>query len=82
MYAVLVVIKILISFRTLFLLVVIEVNLSGLSKMLDYKTSQDGLLQLEGDVLDSVVQKHNILEVYDVDKTPLGRSVDTFIITG
>jgi len=50
--------------------------------MLDYKTSQDGLLQLEGDVLDSVVQKHNILEVYDVDKTPLGRSVDTFIITG
>lgn len=51
----------------------IEVNLSGLSKMLDYKTSQDGLLQLEGDVLDSVVQKHNILEVYDVDKTPLGR---------
>ncbi|XP_066248238.1 death-associated protein kinase related-like isoform X1 [Euwallacea similis] len=41
--------------------------------MLDYKTSNDGLLQLERDVLDSVVQKSNIQEVYEVDKTPLGR---------
>ncbi|KAL1501903.1 hypothetical protein ABEB36_007137 [Hypothenemus hampei] len=41
--------------------------------MLDYNTSHDGLLQLERDVLDSVVQKTSILEFYQVDKTPLGR---------
>uniref|UniRef100_A0AAR5QD56 non-specific serine/threonine protein kinase n=1 Tax=Dendroctonus ponderosae TaxID=77166 RepID=A0AAR5QD56_DENPD len=41
--------------------------------MLDYPTSQDGLLQLEGSVLEGVIQKANILEVYEVDKNPLGR---------
>lgn len=41
--------------------------------MLDYNTSHDGLLQLEGDVLGNVVQQENILEFYEVDKTPLGR---------
>ncbi|XP_076251839.1 death-associated protein kinase related-like isoform X1 [Rhynchophorus ferrugineus] len=41
--------------------------------MLDYNTSRDGLLQIQEEVLKSVIQKESILEVYDVDKTPLGR---------
>ncbi|KAF7287384.1 hypothetical protein GWI33_001740 [Rhynchophorus ferrugineus] len=42
--------------------------------MLDYNTSRDGLLQIQEEVLKSVIQKESILEVYDVDKTPLGRA--------
>lgn len=41
--------------------------------MLGFTTSRDGLLQIEDEVLSSVVQKESILGFYDVDKTPLGR---------
>lgn len=42
-------------------------------KMLGFTTSRDGLLQIEEDVLFSVVQRESILGFYNVDKTPLGR---------
>ncbi|XP_050313402.1 death-associated protein kinase related-like [Anthonomus grandis grandis] len=42
--------------------------------MLQCKTSCDGLLQLEHEVLESIVHKENVMDVYEVDpKTPLGR---------
>jgi hypothetical protein len=42
-------------------------------KMLGFTTSRDGLFQLSEEQLVSVVHKESILDVYDVDKTPLGR---------
>jgi serine/threonine kinase 17 len=41
--------------------------------MLGFTTSRDGLFQLSEEQLVSVVHKESILDVYDVDKTPLGR---------
>nr|CAH7729276.1 unnamed protein product [Callosobruchus chinensis]CAI5841451.1 unnamed protein product [Callosobruchus analis] len=41
--------------------------------MLGYTTSRDGLLQLDPEVLTSVLRKEPIHSVYEVDKTPLGR---------
>jgi serine/threonine protein kinase len=46
---------------------------SGALKMLGFTTSRDGLFQLSEEQLVSVVHKESILDVYDVDKTPLGR---------
>ncbi|KAH0809699.1 hypothetical protein GEV33_013089 [Tenebrio molitor] len=40
--------------------------------MLGFTTSRDGLFQLSEEQLVSVVHKESILDVYDVDKTPLG----------
>ncbi|CAH1999836.1 unnamed protein product [Acanthoscelides obtectus] len=43
--------------------------------MLGYTTSRDGLLQLDPEVLTSVLRKEPIHSVYEVDKTPLGRFI-------
>lgn len=41
--------------------------------MFGFTPSRDGLLQIEDDLLSSLIQKGNITGVYDLDKTPLGR---------
>ncbi|CAH1185537.1 unnamed protein product [Phyllotreta striolata] len=41
--------------------------------MQGFTPSRDGLLQIDDDLLSSLIQKENITGVYDLDKTPLGR---------
>lgn len=41
--------------------------------MFEFTISKDGLLQINAEVLSSVVHKEPIHGVYDVEKTPLGR---------